>query len=152
MDFKTGREQRWDLYSPTPPLEAIKMQVALVARAQVKGNHGDPTCLLHSDVSRAYFNAPVKGNIYVMVPGEDDRCSPGWCGKLAYSMYGTREAATNWEDHYAEWLVKSGFQYPEIGFRCAVIASNRSTQAVISSRFHSDRTITNPWVRHWSNL
>ena len=25
-------------------------------------------------------------------------------------MYGTREAATNWEDHYSDWLLSQGFR------------------------------------------
>ncbi len=32
------------------------------------------------------------------------------CGQLVYSMYGIREAATNGEDHYANWLASLGFR------------------------------------------
>jgi hypothetical protein len=95
---------RWDLCSPTPPLEIVKAQLAMVA-----GVRGEPYCLLHSDVSRAYLNAPVKRDVYVMLPDEDDRGGKGMCGKLIYSMYGTREAATNWEEHYANWLKSPSF-------------------------------------------
>ena len=31
------------------------------------------------------------------------------CGKLNYSMYGTRRAATNWQTHYTKVLVQNGF-------------------------------------------
>ena len=31
------------------------------------------------------------------------------CGKLNYSMYGTRRAATNWQAHYTKVLVQNGF-------------------------------------------
>ena len=51
-----------------------------------------------NDVSRAYFYAPVQEgqNIYVKLPAGDTL--PGeehMCGRLNYSMYGTRRAATN---------------------------------------------------------
>lgn len=109
MDFKTAGGPRRDLYSPPPLLEVVK---ALLALAASKGKMGgrDPYCVLHSDVSRAYFNAPVKRDCYVVIPDEDDRAGPGPCGKLNYSMYGTREAATSWEDHYSDWLLSLGFR------------------------------------------
>ena len=56
-----------------------------------------------------YTFAPVKGSVFVAIPQEDPRGGPGLCGELAFSMYGTREAATNWEDHYADWLTSHGF-------------------------------------------
>ena len=31
------------------------------------------------------------------------------CGKLNYSMYGTRRAATNWQAHYTKVLIQNGF-------------------------------------------
>ena len=31
------------------------------------------------------------------------------CGRLNYSMYGTRRAATNWQAHYTKVLVQNGF-------------------------------------------
>ena len=65
-----------------------------------------------NDVSRAYFYAPIQEgqHIYVKLPSED--ILPGeehMCGKLNYSMYGTRRAATNWQTHYTKILVQNGF-------------------------------------------
>ena len=65
-----------------------------------------------NDVSRAYFYAPIKEgqNIYVRLPAED--ILPGeenMCGRLNFSMYGTRRAATNWQAHYTKVLVQNGF-------------------------------------------
>ena len=64
------------------------------------------------DVSRAYFYAPGKPgqHIYVQLPPEDK--GPGeedMCGRLNFSMYGTRSAATNWQAHYTKVLVQNGF-------------------------------------------
>ena len=39
-----------------------------------------------------------------MMPGDE-----GKCGKLNYSMYGTRDAAQNWAKEYADMLVNIGF-------------------------------------------
>ena len=36
-------------------------------------------------------------------PGEE-----GMCGRLNYSMYGTRGAAANWADEYTGLLVEAG--------------------------------------------
>lgn len=41
-------------------------------------------------------------------PPEDEE--PGKCGMLLKSMYGTRDAAQNWECEYAEFMVKTGFK------------------------------------------
>ena len=65
-----------------------------------------------NDVSRAYFYAPIQEgqHIYVKLPEED--MLPGeehMCGKLNFSMYGTRRAATNWQSHYTKVLVQNGF-------------------------------------------
>ena len=59
------------------------------------------------DVSRAYFHAPSKRTVYVKLPPEES--SPGKVGKLRKSMYGTRDAAQNWEAAYTEVLLSHGF-------------------------------------------
>ena len=44
-------------------------------------------------------------------PGTEDK-GPGkedMCGRLNFSMYGTRSAATNWQAHYTKVLVQNGF-------------------------------------------
>ena len=47
------------------------------------------------DVKRAYFYAEAKKDIFVRLPEGDN--TPGMCGKLRKSMYGTRDAASNCE-------------------------------------------------------
>ena len=63
--------------------------------------------LLFIDVRRAYFYAPTRRSVYVNLPDEDSK--PGCCARLNVSMYGTRDAANNWEEKYASHLVKCGF-------------------------------------------
>ena len=45
--------------------------------------------------------------MYVELPPEDQ--SPGMCGHLNERMYGTRDAAQNWDVEFFEFLVQSGF-------------------------------------------
>jgi len=41
------------------------------------------------------------------LPAEDNE--EGMCGKLVKAMYGTRDAAQNWEMAYTEFLMDIGF-------------------------------------------
>ena len=76
MQFKVHGD-RPDLYSPTPPLEALKVLLALAAAARHSEREWDgrisegPVEIVHSDVSRAYFNAPISEPTYVRIPDED---------------------------------------------------------------------------------
>ena len=57
------------------------------------------------DVRRAYFYAPARRRVFVELPPEDYQ--PGdehMCGLLRYSLYGTRDAAHNWEEELATTL------------------------------------------------
>ena len=56
-------------------------------------------CLMVNDVKRAYFHAECTRDVYVQLPEEDVGAGEeGLCGKLQLSMYGTRDAARNWEE------------------------------------------------------
>ena len=98
------------MFAATPPLEAKKMlfSMAMSSFAQNRANnfHGVQK-LLFIDVRRAYFYAPSRRPVYVALP-EEDPC-PGYCARLNVSMYGTRDAASNWEDKYASHLIRCGF-------------------------------------------
>ena len=74
-----------DLFTATPPLEAMKMVLPMAATR----NRGE--VVMVNDVSRAFFHAKVKRDVYVELPAEDGM--PGdknKCAKLNYSMYGTK--------------------------------------------------------------
>ena len=89
-DFKSGN--RPDLYAGTPPLEALKDFISIAAI------HSPKFSLMHIDVSRGYFHAKAQRSVLVKLPSED--CSgkdEGEIGLLKKSMYGTRDAASNWE-------------------------------------------------------
>ena len=69
-----------------------------------------------SDVKRAYFHAPTNRELYVEVLREDPNWRPGLLGRLRLSLYGTRDAAANWQrcvsDHLASFGFKVGLSNP----------------------------------------
>ena len=87
-----------DLFAATPPLEAKKLLMSLAMTENVgfhRGQESSGMKLDFIDVRRAYFYAPSRRSVYVDLPDEDNE--EGMCGKLCKSMYGTRDAAQNWE-------------------------------------------------------
>ena len=77
-----------DLYAGTPPLEALKLILSSAATGDTANR-----MVAFIDVRRAYFYAPAKRKVYVELPEED--ATPGMCGLLLVSLYGTRGAAQN---------------------------------------------------------
>eukprot|EP00972_Heterocapsa_arctica_P075901 11193955-Heterocapsa_arctica.AAC.1 len=58
------------------------------------------------DVSRAHFHSPARREVYVELPPEDG--IPGQCALLLKPMYGTRDAAWNWEQFYSAGMKDGG--------------------------------------------
>ena len=89
-EFKS--DDRPDLCAGTPPLEALKAIISIAA------NHRDMSSIMHIDVSRAYFNAKAQRPVLTRLPVEDRLgTDAGKVGLMKKSMYGTRDAASNWE-------------------------------------------------------
>ena len=114
--------KRDDLFAATPPLEALKLILSMTATS----NRGE--IVMINDISRAFFHARAKRDVYVQLPTEDKEAGDeNKCGKLKYSMYGTRDAAQNWYHEYSGHLINIGFQqgkaspcafyHPERGIR-----------------------------------
>ena len=64
-----------------------------------------------NEVSRAFFHAKAKRIVYAALPAEDQ--GPGeenMYARLAYSMYGTRDAALNWHEEYSQQLLANGIK------------------------------------------
>ena len=66
-----------------------------------------------NDVSRAFFEAPVRRHICVELPEEElteeDR-RRGVVGKLRMSLYGTRDASVNFQQEVRRFMVGIGFR------------------------------------------
>ena len=102
-EFKS--DDRPDLYAGTPPLEALKAIVSIAANH--KGN--PPTT--HTDAPRAHFHAKAQRPVLIRLPVEDRMgTDAGKVGLMKKSMYGTRDAASNWERDWQENIKKWGFQ------------------------------------------
>ena len=93
-----------ELYAATTPLEGVKLVLSDAASS------GDPeTVVAIIDVRRAYFYAKAKRLIYVKLPPEDwEEGDEGRCGVLDFSLYGTRDAAQNWEEELGNLLTEAG--------------------------------------------
>ena len=94
-----------ELFAATPPGEGLKLLLSKLAQS------GGRKKLIYADVSRAYFYAPAVRPVYGIIPEEDREPGdpPEICGELAYSMYGTRDAAQNWSEEYSVCLTKAGY-------------------------------------------
>ena len=57
------------------------------------------------DISRAFFHAEARREVYVELPEED--AEEGMCAMLQKSLYGIRDAPQNWEYEYSGYLVDS---------------------------------------------
>ena len=63
--------------------------------------------MMYADVSRAYFYAKAVRPVYVNLPDEDrPEKDEQMCGRLMMSMYGTRDAATNWPAEYTATVIQ----------------------------------------------
>ena len=93
------------LFAATPPLEGLKVILGALAMEAHKGHK-----LLVADISRAFFYAPATREVYVDLPEEDTGPGEvGLCGRLCYSLYGTRDAAQNWQSHVTKTMNGLGF-------------------------------------------
>ena len=98
-----NNETRDDIFAATPPLEALQLVLSILASSRRQNKWK----LDSIDIKRAYFHAPATRDIYIKLPEEDQQ--EGMCGKLIKAMYGTRDAASNWEQAYMSCMVKCGF-------------------------------------------
>ena len=135
-EFNTGQED--GLFASTPPLEALRFLISEAA-TEAKGNlnarragatgasrrrgsaweTGGPNkrrevdkVMLISDVSRAFFEAPAKRKVAVVLP--DEAFEPGEeregiVGILRQSLYGARDAAINFQNEVKRLMMKLGF-------------------------------------------
>ena len=97
------------IFSATPPLETLRILLGVACQEDVFQVE-DPMLITIADVSRAHFYADAVRDVYVRLPSEDPKTKqPGVCGKLRKTMYGSRDAAQRWGEHYAQVLEKGGY-------------------------------------------
>ena len=91
-EFRTTHDDA--LFASTPPLEALR---CIVSRAATFDSNGQARELMINDVSRAYFYAEATRCMYIEIPPEDRLFDPNMLGRLRLCLYGTRDAALNWQ-------------------------------------------------------
>ena len=63
----------------------------------------DPVQMMVLDVRRSHFYAKALRRVFVEMPKEDSRCSQDQSvAELIHSLYGTRDAAANWEASFRD--------------------------------------------------
>ena len=109
-EFNDGEDAA--MFAATPPLEALKV---LISEAST-GRHGERVeekVIMINDVARAFFEAPVRRKICVELPEEDksakDRAGD-MVGLLVQSLYGTRDAASNFQKEVQKLMEAIGFK------------------------------------------
>ena len=110
-DFNRGANP--EMFAATPPLEALRVLLSKAAtgRRGFKAQHpDDDQVILIMDVSRAFFYAPVGKPTYVEVPDEEGVDKTLYCGRLNFSLYGTREAPRNWHKTYSKQFEGMGYE------------------------------------------
>ena len=105
-EFNQGKDDT--LYASTPPLEALRLIISHAATYNATKPE-ERRELMVNDVSRAYFYARSTRCLYIEVPAEDPEAHPDLLGRLRLSLYGTRDAALNWQQTLSEHLVENGF-------------------------------------------
>ena len=110
-EFRASDSLKAGCSAATPPLEALRLLLSMcmgewgndVDRERSKRRMWK---LLFMDATRVHFHSPAREAIYVdLYPEEADS---GDCMKLLKSMFGTRQASSNWEHFYAEVLKDAG--------------------------------------------
>ena len=106
-EFNDGAQE--GLFAGTPPLEALRLLLSDAATS-TKDNETGQKVIMLNDVARAFFEAPMTRTVCVELPeearakGEDDMV-----GLLKLSLYGTRDAAANFQSEVRRFMQREGF-------------------------------------------
>ena len=97
------------LFAATPPLETLRV---LISEAATVEKDKEEKVLMIADISRAFFEAMVVRDICVELPEEgkdEEDLGRDVVGKLRLSLYGTRDAAANFQRTVKEFMEQGGW-------------------------------------------
>ena len=103
-EFNTADQD--GLFASTPPLEALRLLISDAATGF------DDKVIMINDVARAFFEAPMRRLLCVELPEEDKTAEDiegDHVGLLQMSLYGTRDAAANFQEEVRKFMSKCGF-------------------------------------------
>lgn len=106
-EFNDGRDDT--LYASTPLLQALRYIVSHASTIDPARKH-ECRELMINDVRRAYLYAKQKRNVFINLPKEDQDAKEGEVGQLLLCLYGTRDAAKEWQGTLSDHLVTLGFE------------------------------------------
>ena len=89
-----------------------------------------------NDVSRAFSHGRATRIVYVQIPDEDKK--PGeeeMCGKLNGSMYGTWDAASNWQMECSQMLIDNGFKQG-VATPCVFYSADKGMRTLVHGDDH----------------
>ena len=99
------------LFAATPPLEALRLLLSEAATVR-DGADSPEKVVMINDVARAFFEAPVRRTVCVKLPLEATGQEGGgedMVGLLQMSLYGTRDAAANFQEEVRKVMLGAGF-------------------------------------------
>ena len=106
-EFNTGAAE--GLFAATPPLEAMRLLLSVAATVE-PGGDAEECVVMINDVSRAFFEAAAPRPICVELPPEAREEGRALVAYLRKSLYGTRDAAANFQQEVARCMRKSGYE------------------------------------------
>ena len=104
-EYNTGTQE--GLFAATPPLEALRLLISHAAT--LKDGQSPDQVVMINDVARAFFEAPIRRTVCIELPPEAGRSS-GEVGLLRLSLYGTRDAAANFQAEVRAFMLGAGFE------------------------------------------
>ena len=100
------------MFAATPPLEALRLLISEAATESTRRKNGRKVIMIN-DVARAFFEAKATRDICVELPDEDKDENDVKEDKVALllrSLYGTRDAALNFQKEVKAFMKTAGFE------------------------------------------
>ena len=151
-----------DFFAAMPPLSSFKLLLTLAMTDRFYGADGtlrprtEPWYIMFIDVKRAHFVAEATRDLYVELPGEIRRPGEDKVGKLLKSLYGTRDAASNWEKTIRKVMESFGFlcsmgtpcnfYHPTRNLRCTVHGDDFVTLGPMSELKKLAQEMRSKWM------
>ncbi|CAE8646723.1 unnamed protein product, partial [Polarella glacialis] len=120
-----------DFFAATPPLESLRYILSRARTGRLERlRRGVKLKIQFIDIRKAHFCAKATRLVYVDLPKEDPSYEEGFCARLLMSMYGTQDAAQNWEAEYTDCLTAMGF-IAGIGSPCIFMHEERGLETSV---------------------
>jgi hypothetical protein len=102
-----------ETYAPVARLESIRILLAYATYHGFK--------LYQIDVKSAFFNGPIKEEVYVEQPPDfEDSEYPNHVYKLSKALYGLKQAPRAWYECLRDFLIANGFKVGNDLFVCQI--------------------------------